>query len=170
MTSIPTTPTVTTSSPPKHDIHKFRAVTHLTDDNWVTHKFEQVAALEERGLYEVVTGDEGMPDKEKDPSAYRLWKDKDVSAKVQIIQNLSKEVQPIAHDYTTSAEVWRALRNEFESSNLDKVANVRYTYDTMAYVEGSGMREHLNHLKILREQLGAMGDQIGDTSHALRML
>jgi hypothetical protein len=32
------------------------------------------------------------------------------------------------------------------------------------------MRNHLNRLMILREQLGAMGDDISDTSHAMRML
>jgi transposase InsO family protein len=164
-------PPIMVKSQPKHDIHKFRSVTHLTDQNWVTHKFEQIAALEERGLYEVVTGEEKMPNKSLEPEAYRLWKDKDVSAKAQIIQNLSKEVQPIVYEFsTTSAEVWKALRNEYESSNLDKVANVRHSYDILAYVEGSGMRDHINKLNILREQLGAMGDAISDTSHALRLL
>jgi hypothetical protein len=162
--------TVMIRNQPKHDIHKFRSVTHLTDDNWVTHKFEQIAALEERGLFAVVTGEEKEPDKKVDPDLHRLWRDKDVSAKAQIIQNLSKEVQPIVYDCSTAAEVWKALRDEFESSNLDKVANVRYTYDTLAYIEGSGMRDHINKLKILRERLGAMGDTISDTSHALRML
>jgi hypothetical protein len=155
---------------PKHDIHKFRSVTHLTDENWVTHKFEQIAALEERGLYAVVMGEEKMPDKSLEPVAYQLWKDKDVSAKAQIIQNLSKEVQPNVYDCATSAEAWTALRNEYESQNLDKIANVRHQYDTLAYIEGSGMRDHINKLKILRERLNAMGDTINDTSHALRMI
>ena len=70
------------------------------------HKFEQVAALEERGLYEVVLGKEKMPDQTLDPDEYRLWKDKDTSAKAQLIQNLSKEVQPIVFDCSSSAGVW----------------------------------------------------------------
>jgi transposase InsO family protein len=163
-----TTPQTRTT--PKHDIHKFRTVTHLTDDNWVQHKFEQIAALEERGLYNVVLGKEEKPDEELDPEAFKLWKDKDVSAKAQIIQNLSREVQPIVFNCNTSKEVWQALRDEYESSNLDKIANVRYLYDTLAYVEGSGMRNHINRLMILREQLGAMGDKIPDTSHAMRLI
>jgi gag-polypeptide of LTR copia-type len=32
------------------------------------------------------------------------------------------------------------------------------------------MRDHINRMKILREQLGAMGDVIPDTSHAMRLL
>jgi hypothetical protein len=109
---------------PKHDVHKFRPVTHLTDDNWVQHKFEQVAALEERGLYDVVTGNDAKPDEKLELEEFRLWKDKDVSAKAQIIQNLSREVQPIVFGCSTSKEVWQALRDEYESSNLDKIANV----------------------------------------------
>jgi hypothetical protein len=95
----------TTVDTPKHDVHKFCSVTKLTDENWVTHKFEQEAALQERGLYEVVNGDDKEPDKSKDPTAYKAWRDKDVSAKVQIIQNLSKEVQPIVYGCNTSVRV-----------------------------------------------------------------
>ena len=32
----------------KHNIHKFRNVTKLTTENWVVHKFEQIAALRDR--------------------------------------------------------------------------------------------------------------------------
>jgi len=123
---------------PKHDIHKFRAVTHLTDDNWITHKFEQEAALEERGLLDVVEGKEVEP---LDTDKKRLWKDKDISAKAQIIQNLTKEVQPIVYDCKTSAEAWKALKDEFESKNLDKVANLCLQYDTQVFIEGTSMRD-----------------------------
>jgi hypothetical protein len=164
-------PALMVKTQPKHDIHKFCSVTHLTDQNWVMHKFEQIAALEECGLYKVVIGEEKMLDKSLELEAYCLWKDKDLSAKAQIIQNLSKEVQPIVYEFsTTSAEVWKALQNEYELSNLDKVANVHHSYDILTYVEGSSMCDHINKLNILCEQLGAMGDIISDTSHALRLL
>ena len=152
---------------PKHDIHKFRAVTHLTDDNWITHKFEQEAALEECGLLDVVEGKEIEP---SDTDKKRLWKDKDISAKAQIIQNLTKEVQPIVYNCKMSAEAWKALKDEYESKNLDKVANLPLQYDTQVFIEGTSMQEHLNTLKIYQERLKAMGDKISDTSHALRML
>ena len=74
-------------------------VTSLTDENWVTHKFEQIATLEEHGLYEVVTGKEVEPNSTTDTDKWKLWKDKDVSAKAQIIQNISKEVQPLCEGY-----------------------------------------------------------------------
>jgi hypothetical protein len=133
-------PTLMVKMQPKHDIHKFHLVTHIMGQNWVMHKFEQIAALEECSLYEVITGEEKMLDRNLEPEAYQLWKDKDVSAKAQIIQNLSKEVQPIVYEFsTTSAEAWKALRNKYESLNLDKVANVCHSYDILAYVEGSSM-------------------------------
>jgi hypothetical protein len=40
----------------------------------------------------------------------------------------------------------------------------------LIYIEGTPMWDHINQLKILREQLKAMGDDISETSHALRML
>jgi hypothetical protein len=62
----------------------------LTDENWVTHKFEQMAAFGERGLTEVATGIEKEPDQKADPTGWKLFKDKDLSARAQIIQNLYK--------------------------------------------------------------------------------
>jgi hypothetical protein len=153
----------------KHDIHKFRAVTRLTDSNWVIHKFEQVAAMQERDLWDVVSGVDKEP-KDKKSEEWQIWHSKDVSARAQIIQNLSPEIQPAIYETTTSAQAWQALRDDFESSNLNKIANVHLIYDTLAYIKGTPMRDHINQLKILREQLGAMGDQISDTSHALRLL
>jgi hypothetical protein len=137
------------------------------EDNWVQFKFEINAALDKRVLKEVVEETEKEPDKKKDIDSWKLWHDKDVSAKAQIIQNLSKEVQPIIFDCKTSTEVWQALRDEYESSDLDKIANVCLVYDTAAYVEGTPMWDHINWMKILHEQLGAMGDVIPDTSHAM---
>jgi hypothetical protein len=161
---------MTTVVQPKHDVHKFRAVSKLTDENWVNHKFEQIAALEECGLLQVVDGTSIAPDPKADATGYLKWKDKDVSAKAQIIQNLSKDVQPIVYDCKTAFDVWKVLKNEFESTNLDKVANYRYTYDTLVYIEGMPMRDHINKLIVLCEQLDAMGDKIPDTSHALHLL
>src|ERR1700754_5216229 len=110
-------PTLPVSVQAKHDIHKFRSVTHLTLENWVTHKFEQTAALRERGLFDVVEGKLAEPDQKSDPVAYRTWEDKDVSARAQIIQNLSSKVQPIVYETTTAAQAWKALKDEFESQN-----------------------------------------------------
>ena len=76
----------------------------LTDGDWVTHKFEQMAAFGECGLTEVVTNNDYEPDKEVKPTDWRLWKDKDLSARAQITQNLSKEVQPIVFDTKTTHE------------------------------------------------------------------
>jgi hypothetical protein len=162
--------TVHYSSTAKHDIHKFRTVTKLTDENWIEFKFEIIAALAERDLLDVVTGKFAKPNDVSDPKLYAIWNDKDVSANAQLIQNISKDVQPIVYDCKTSAEVWSALKDEFESKNLDKLANVRLVYDTLAFVEGTPMRDHINKLKILRERLAAMGDEISDLSHALRLI
>jgi hypothetical protein len=141
--------TTTISHQPKHDIHKFCAVTHLTDENWVTHKFEQLAAFKECGLEEVATSIEKELGIKTNPVRWRLWKDKDISAQAQIIQNLSKEVQPNVFDTKTVAEAWQALKDEYESSNLDKIANSHHSYDSLVYIEGTPMRDHINKLKIL---------------------
>jgi hypothetical protein len=162
-----TFPTVVTQA--KHDIHKFRQVTKLTDENWITFKFEMMAALEEQGLLEVVEDTEPKP-ADWDKSGQRSWKDRDVCAKAQIIQNLSSEIQPIVYGCKTSAAIWKALLDEFESKNLDKIANLIEIYNHLTYIEGTPLRDHLNKLAILREQMEAMDHSISDTSHALRMI
>jgi hypothetical protein len=96
----------------KHDIHKFRTITKLAEDNWVSFKFEARAALEERALWEVTTEDL-KPDKKVSPDAYRIWKDQDISAKAQIIQNLTKDVQPLLFDCESAYDVWKALQDEY---------------------------------------------------------
>jgi len=166
--AVPPPPPSSIFSQLKHDIHKFHSITSLTDENWVQFKFELLAALEEHGLYDVVNGDIAEPI-QSDPS-WRAWKDKDISAKAQIIQNVSKDVQPTVYNCKTSVEVWNALKDEFESKNLDKIVISRNTYDHLAYIEGTPMRDYINRLNILREQLVSMGDKITDTSHALRLI
>src|ERR1700742_1570052 len=93
----------------KHNIHKFRSISPLKDDNWITWKFEFIAALGERGLKDVVLEDR-MPDRDDDPDAYLYWQDQDESARVQIIQNLCPEVQPLVYDCANAHKMWEALR------------------------------------------------------------
>ena len=123
---------------PKHDIHKFRTVTQLTDQNWIRFKFEILAALDERALKDIFLGNEKEP-LQSDITSWSLWHDKDVSARTQIIQNLSEDIQPSVFSCTTSSAVWNTLHEEYESSNLDKIANIRLIYDTVAFVEGTAM-------------------------------
>ena len=153
----------------KWDVHKFRNITHLTDENWFTHKFEQVTALEERGLWGVTEGTDKEPSNKSTPD-WALWKDMDVSARAQIIQNLSSDTQPLVYGTTTAKEAWQNLKDEFESANLDRMANIHEIYDHLSYIDGTSMRDHLNKLTILREQLAAMGETISDTSHAMRII
>jgi len=155
---------------PKHEIHEFRPISPLTEDNWIMHKFVQTIMLEERGLYAVVNGEEGAPDKSLHPGDYQLWMDKDISARGQIIRNLSKEVQPIVYGCKTAAEMWKALRDEYESSDPYKVILVRERYNSLLYADGTKMRDHIHKLLILREQLNLMGEKISDEYHIRRLL
>ena len=168
-TTQPGTSAAIPTTPHKWDTHKFRNITHLTDENWFTHKFEQITALEERGLWGITDGIETEP-KDKSTADWSLWRDKDVSARAQIIQNLSPETQPLVYGTTSAKEAWQSLKDEFESANLDRMANIHEVYDHLTYIDGTSMRDHLNKLMILREQLAAMGETISDTSHAMRII
>ncbi len=96
-------------------------------------------------------------------------KDQDTSARAQIIQNITADVQPLVFDCIDAASTWKALLDEYESKNLDKISALRLEYDTTAYIEGTSLRAHFSRLDVLRSRLGAMGDGISDASHAMRL-
>ena len=58
-----------TSSPPKHDIHKFRDIKpRLGQDNWTSWKRKLLATARDRGLYGIITSTD-LISKETSPTA-----------------------------------------------------------------------------------------------------
>ena len=59
----PTVPVVSVPVHPKHDICKFHDIhTKLTKDNWMSWKRKMLAMTRDRGLYDIITGMDELPD------------------------------------------------------------------------------------------------------------
>jgi hypothetical protein len=158
MSSVPTIPAnlmvllpeIPAGKSPKHDIHKYRDIIKLTEDNWVNWKFSIVAALQERGLWEITLGYIAEIKATTDTSGaitnqdkINLWRDMDTSARTQIIQNLSPGVQVLVLDCEHATDTWYTLLDEFESKNLDCCAALRREYDNLPHNESTSLRDYL---------------------------
>ncbi|KAF3329756.1 gag-polypeptide of LTR copia-type [Carex littledalei] len=91
--------------------------TLLNDRNFQSWARAAILSLNERDLYENVTGDAKMPDKEKANAEYKNWKKSDLKAMNSLIQSI--EPNMIDHFlYTdTAKEMWDAINKHFSKKS-----------------------------------------------------
>ena len=155
------------TSPPKHNIHKFRDIKpRLRRDNWTSWKRELLATARDRGLYSIITGTDLIP-RETSPSAVttddviyigsipltRLideWNDKNNSAYNQILLCISPELQTAIDNTDQAKTAWDIIIRKYESTNPSKISIVRTRYENYHMVEGQSCSNY-------RVEIGAVG-------------
>ena len=176
-----------TSSPPKHDIHKFRDVKpRLGRDNWTSWKRELLATARDRGLYGIITGTDLIP-RETSPTATVTddivyigmipltqlideWNDRNNSAYNQILLCISPELQTAIDDTDQAKTAWDIIVRKFESTDPSKISIVRTKYENYHMVEGQSVVTYLTTMREFRNQLKKMGEVIADSTHAATIL
>ena len=135
---------MTMSTPPKHNIHKFREISpRLGRDNWVSCKRELLATMRDRGFHRLITAQEpfstttnirthivggievSIAGNVPLTQLEEEWHDKNNAAYNQILLCISPELQT-AIDGTDEASIaWGILVNKYKSHDVSKLSVIR---------------------------------------------
>jgi gag-polypeptide of LTR copia-type len=150
-----TQPTATAIPHPKHDIHKFRDIKpKLSKENWMSWKRELLATARDRGLHDIITGTDPLPDSTNQTvtltggiemiGATPLsqlqdeWKDRNNVSYSQILLCISPELQTAIDTTDQCSEAWTVLTKKFESTDPSKISIVRTRYENYHMTESAG--------------------------------
>ena len=178
---------MTTSGPPKHDVHKHREITpKLGRDNWVLWKREIFATAKLRGIYETIIGTDIMPSdtvvpaKSTDSSSPPIstshaqlvseWKDRNNVSYNQILLCISPELQTAIDKTDVASIAWTILVKKFESKNPSKISVIRMRYENHHMVEGESVTTYITAMQDYRDQLENMGASVDSSYHAAILL
>ena len=110
---------------------------------------------------------------EKYADAIDLWRARDTIIQRQIVHNIPDNILIRVQNLTTAAEMWEALQKEFEGRTTFIQDDLRYKIQSMKCSENGNLREHIDHMRYMLEELARMGATILDakcTSMVMRSL
>ena len=87
--------------------------TLLNDHNFQSWARAAILSLEERDLYDNVTGTAEIPDKEKNHAEYKKWKKAEIKAMNSIIHSIHPAMHDIFLYHDTSKDMWDAINKHF---------------------------------------------------------
>jgi gag-polypeptide of LTR copia-type len=181
------TPTTTTTTHPKHNIHKFRDIKpRLGRENWVSWKCELLATARDRGLYATVLRTDLIP-VTTNPSvimsagiaymgAIRLaqlideWNDRNNTAYNQIMLCISPELQTAIDNTDQAKDAWKIIIGKFESIDPSKISIIRTKYKKYHMIEGQSVVTYITTMKEFKNQLTKMGETIANSTHLATLL
>ena len=133
----------------------------LTPDNWFTWKTEIMMLLGMEGLDGIVEGTEKKDDaKEKD-----IWEQKDKRSKGVLFFRIDSQYRSLftSSSTSTSHELWKALKDKFEASNLASRIDARRKLYTTLHDPSKSVDFYILALKNARDHLKAItGEDIKD--------
>ena len=159
--------------------------------NWVTFKRRMVVDIEARaGLIRHLEGrapypkppaplkakpsqqeqDEYTEKLEKHEDAMDLWRLRDATVKRQIMHNIPDTVLIRIQSLTTAAEMWEALRKEFEGRTAFVQDDLRYKIQTTRCGEHDNVRQHTDKMRYMLEELAGMGATITDADYSAAIM
>ena len=134
----------------------------LTRENYHKWKFNAKMVLIGKDLYDIVTGDEIMPEEATEANRKRReeFRKRDNRALSTICLAISEDLQIYVRNAKSSKEAWDSLANTFEEKTLSKIILNRRKLYSLRMTENKSMTEHLNELKTLAEHLEALDDPV----------
>ena len=72
-------------------------------------------------LWDIVTGEETMPESEEDGTRIAEWKKRGRKAQAEISLHLSDSQLPLVMRLKTSKDIWDALQNQYERKSMQNV-------------------------------------------------
>ena len=124
------------------------------------HKMEMV--LVTLDLWDIVTGEETMPESEEDGTRITEWKKWDRKAQAEISLHLSDSQLPLVMRLKTPKDMWDALKNQYERKSMQNVIFFKPKYQDAKMKEGEDMLRHINKHQEIVDQLVSVGADISE--------
>ena len=158
--------TMSTSSSPQ--------VERLDSTNYQTWKSRMRYVLEDKDIWEVVSGEEEQPtigEEEEDDTALKEWKKKDKKARTTIGLALSDSELLRIDDAETSHQAWQLIRDAHEMNAPPRRMYLRQQFFTERFREDSEtMQEYIDKMLRISNQLKAIGSVQTDEDMAVQLL
>jgi transposase InsO family protein len=137
--------------------------------NFHTWKFKMQMVLEDRELWEVVSGEVKLEQcvSESDQTVYRK---KSRKALAIICLAMEDAQLPLVRSATGAYDAWSKLESHFEKKSLANKLFLRRRFFTTMMDEGDDVLAHINKLKTLAEQLDAIGAPVSEDDLVITLL
>ena len=150
-------------------------------------KREMLAMVRDRGLYNIITGMDKLPDAANQTITVTTagvsmvgntpllqlqeeWGARNNAAYSQIVLCISPELQISLDHMDQSAEAWNILKKKFKSKDPSKISIIRTQYDNYHMQEGQSVSSYITAMKEFKIQLEKMGKTIANSIHAATLL
>ena len=131
--------------------------------NYHLWKFKMKTLLKDKGLWDIVEGTRVAPEASLDSgNALKEWRKKEDKAMALIVLALGDEQLMHVQSAGTSAEAWQKLGAVHERKSLANKLYLRRQFLTVKMEEGEKMLDHINKVKVMAQQLEAIGAQVND--------
>ena len=100
--------------------------------------------------------------REKYENAVDLWRTHDFAVQRQIVHNIPDSIFIRIQNLSTAAEMWDALRRDFEGRNQIVQNELRNRLALAKCGENENVREHVDRMRYMHEELSGMGVTIAD--------
>ena len=114
--------------------------------------------------------DEYEEKQEKYEDAVDLWRTRDAVVKRQIIHNIPDTVLIRIQNLSTAADMWDALRREFEGRTAFVQNDLRHKISLAKCGENENVREHTDRMRYMFEELAGMGVMISDEEYLAMLM
>ncbi|GMG39212.1 unnamed protein product [Aspergillus oryzae] len=137
--------------------------------NFHTWKFKMQMVLEERDLWEVVSGESKLENcaTALDQAAFKR---KSRKALAIICLALEDSQLPLVRSSSGAHDAWSKLEGHFEKKSLANKLFLRRRFFTTMMEEGDDVLEHINKIKTLAEQLDAVNAPVSEDDLVITLL
>ena len=137
--------------------------------NFHTWKFKMQMVLEERDLWEVISGEIKLEQcvTSLDQDTYKR---KSRKAMAMICLAIEDSQLPLVRLASGAHDAWSRLEGHFEKKSLANKLFLRRRFFTAKMEEGDDVLEHINKIKTLAEQLDAVGAPVNEDDLVITLL
>ena len=134
-------------------------------------KFKMQMALEDKDLWDIVSGGEVEPTGEGTTEAsVQKFRKRARKALATICLSLSDSQLSLVRSANTAKDAWSKLENHYEVKSLANKLFLRKKYFTASMSEGDTMMEHINKMRSLAEQMASVGAQVSEEDQVATLL
>ncbi|MCO5578863.1 hypothetical protein L7F22_032710 [Adiantum nelumboides] len=135
--------------------------------NFALWKWRMRMVLEEKGLWEIVTGGEVAPDMEEDLVEYQR---REHLAYMLVCLSLGDgPAEEVRHE-SGAKEVWDALATTYESRNLANVLRLKRELIGLQMKSSDKVKDHMQRLRAIAAELAAVGEPVPKRELAFMLL
>ena len=139
----------------------------LNGKNYIAWKARVTSCLRAKGLWDIVTRYELPPHSE---SGKQRFFRREAEAMEIMLESMSDDIVTSVENKQYAHEVFEHLRGVYEGRNTGSLVMSRREFMRLTYEDGKDMRQHLNKLTTLANQLRSHGRPVDDEEKALQLL